>query len=253
MPLRAFGYVASAAHIASRYFPEAQVQIVHTINTSARINGVSMEAGRKAATTYANLGDAMLGAIDLRPRQLTHLVDPSQPPDINETAVQQALEVALPTEARGKLFASGARRGSEVAPYVAAHLQMHDTAADLTPLRPCDAEPISPERIISSGAQSERAFYLARMACRAQGVVIPNQITATGQLFTRHVLPPYQYARDCGEPPMQELPAAEPFRSPLEWTPDPFEQIPTNRSVARDLAYLQSFIYPEGIYSCVNL
>src|ERR1700733_5889078 len=98
MPLRAFGYVASAAHIASRYFPEAQVQMVHTINTGARINGVLPEAARRAATTYANLGDFLLGSIGLRPRQITHLVDPSQPANIDEIVVSHVLETALPPD-----------------------------------------------------------------------------------------------------------------------------------------------------------
>jgi hypothetical protein len=252
MPLRAFGYIASAAHIANRYLPNAQVQIVHTVHTGERINHVDIAASVAAATTYANLGDIMLDEIGLRPRHFTHLADPAQPAAIDETAVARALESKLSADAYNRLNASGARRSSEVAPYVVAHLQMHDTAAVLAPLRPRDTAPEAPERIISLGAQSERTFYMARMACREFGVVIPDQMEATGQLFTRHVLPPYQFARDCPEPRMQELTAAAPLRSPLEWAADPFAQVPDNRSIARDLAHLQSFMYPEGIYSCVN-
>jgi hypothetical protein len=241
MPLRAFGYLASAAHIANEYLPNAQVQMVHTLHAAQRVNGVNIEQARKGAEHFARLGTLMLAGSGVSTERVTFLVDPLEPADIDEDAVRAALETA-PADVRDKLLASGSRRGSDTIPYVAAHLQMHDTAAGLAPLRHADEAPIEPTRIISLGAQSERPFYLARMACREQDVVIPDRITDTAQLFTRHVLPPYQFTKQGSEPHMQELLAAEPFRSPLEWAADPFAAAPENLSAARDLTYLQTYI-----------
>jgi hypothetical protein len=247
MPLRAFGYLASAAHIANEYLPNAQVQMVHTLHTAQRVNGVNIERSRQGAEHFAGLGTLMLTGSGVSIERVTFLVDPLEPAEIDESAVRAALETA-PADIRDKLLASGARRGSDTVPYVTAHLQMHDTAAELAPLRPRDAAPIEPTRIISLGAQSERPFYIARMACREQGVDIPDQVADTAQLFTRHVLPPYQFTKQGSEPHMQELLAAGPFRETLEWAGDPFAATPENLSVARDLSYLQTYI-GQGVLS----
>jgi hypothetical protein len=241
MPLRAFGYIASAVAIA-RHLPHAQVQMVHTLHTAERVNGVGAAESRRGAERFAGLGRLMLAASgsDFDPQRLTFLIDPRAPLEVGEAAVAAALK-RLPEGPREALLASGARRGADPTPYVAAHLQMHDTAADLAPLRCDDTAPAEAARVISVGAQSERNFYLARMACREEGIAVPGQV-ATAQLFTRHVLPPYQFTRQGSEPHMQELLAAEPIRQPLEWAPDPFTVAVGNLSVARDLTYLQSFM-----------
>lgn len=230
MPLRAFGYVTSAARTALAHLPAAQVQIVHTINTASRVNGVDLERSRAEAVRFAGLGRLLLESTspEVLP-QITFLTDPTESLPLELTQITASLDTCEST-VRERLYSSGARRGSDPVAYVAAHLQMHDTGAALLPLTENDPEPLAPSRIISLGAQSERPFYSARMACR--DLELENRINETGQLFTRHVLPPYQNCRD-GEMGMQDI--TEQLRLPFEIAhPTP--------SVARDLGYLLRFI-----------
>ncbi|HSW98673.1 MAG TPA: hypothetical protein VLF71_02440 [Candidatus Saccharimonadales bacterium] len=233
MPLRALGYLTSAVHVAQAYLPYAQVQMVHTLHTAERVNQVDLRRARQVAEQFAELGGALLMACGMSQDRVTFLTDPAEAAQIDTAGVEAVLE-QLPAAARDKLLASGARRGSDVVPYVAAHLQMHDSVAELPPLRQDDAAPVFPRRIISLGAQSERPFYLARMACRTQGVAIPGQVADTAQFFTKHVIPPYQPTAHGSEPPLSDATLTALLSGQLDAAPE-------NLSVARDLAYLQAF------------
>ena len=244
MPLRAFGYLMSAARVA-QYLPLAQVQMVHTLHTGNRVNGTPLEAARRCAERYARLGKLPLAASGLKVAGgLTFTTDPQEPLELDEVKITAAL-AKLPDMHHRRLLNGGHKRGADVIAYVAAHVQMHDTAAALLPLRPEDPEPIAPSRIISLGAQSERTFYLARMTCRGDGLPVPGQVE-TAQLFTRHVLPPYQFDSCGSEPSMQEILAAPPFRQPLEWAPIPYEKVAAELSAARDLTYLDMCMNQGG-------
>ncbi|HEX7963716.1 MAG TPA: hypothetical protein VF466_03945 [Candidatus Saccharimonadales bacterium] len=235
----------SAARVA-QYLPLAQVQMVHTLHTGNRVNGAPLETARSCAVRYAGLGKLPLAASGLKVAGgLTFTTDPLEPLELDETKITAAL-AKLPHAHRDRLLNGGHKRGADAIAYIAAHVQMHDTAAALLPLRPEDPEPIAPSRIISLGAQSERAFYLARMACRDEGLPVPGQVE-TAQLFTRHVLPPYQFdSRGCSEPPMEEILAAPPFRQPLEWAPIPYEKVAAELSATRDLTYLDMCMNQGG-------
>ena len=87
------------------------------------------------------------------------------------------------------------------------------------------------KRIISIGAQSERPFYAARMLCKRAGVTPDNPVSETAQLFTRHVLPPYNMCKQ-GEYDLS-------MDSIVELSKRLFtHEVP---SVERDLRYLQAY------------
>lgn len=231
MPLRALGYITSALRVQTA-LPEAQVQMVHTVNTAHRVNGLNPRGPTEQAKQLADLSRL---AIE-RAYGVTHLIDPVSTPMINEEAVARTL-TRLPEHAQQKLARGGAGKGSAPS-YVAAHLLMHDTRIELEPLGPDEADPIVPKHIISIGAQSERPFYLARMACR-EDVELPDPVEHTGQLFTKHVLPPYYKCRE-GEPGISDIMSGhDPLRETY-YILDVSQQ--QNPSVQRDLAYLAHFL-----------
>ena len=234
MPLRALGYLTSATHIQREYLPSAQVQFVHTLHSGQRVNGVDFVHSRAAAEQFASLGASLLEANGIAISSVTFLTDPTEAAEIDEAAVAAVLS-GMPAAVRDKLFASGTRRGSDVAPYVAAHLQMHDSTEQLIPLRCDDTPPVQARRVISVGAQSERPFYLARMACHAEGVTVPGRLDDTAQLFTRHVIPPYQFTNQGAEPVLSRITLADAASGIAAPAPE-------NLSVARDLQYLQNAI-----------
>jgi hypothetical protein len=240
MPMRALGYVASALEVAKNHLPRSQVQFVYTIRTGQRVNGTLPRDSATAAGQFHTYGRRLIdaryaGMAD----NVTFLTDPADAPDISEDAIAEALTHTAP-HVQERLQRSGGRRASSHLSYIAAHLVMHDTAADLVqPYGRKEPAPIQPECIVSLGSQSERPFYEARMACRAQGVEVPGLLEATGQLFTRHVLPPYTTCREgemAIEAPTLDAAAVERHHAVL--------------SVQRDLAYLQQVTTGEQL--CVN-
>lgn len=228
MPFRAMGYLASAVALAEAHLPKAEIEIVHTLHTAQRVNGVDIVDARRQARQFAEMTSRVLDGRAVA----RHLVDPVEPIDIDLHAIAEAIH-RTPTSAREKLLRASSERG-DLFQYVAAHILLHDTAVALPPLRTADAGPIMPKRIISIGAQSERPFYLTRMTFRETGSPIPGQVAETAQLFTKHVLPPYYMCRE-GEPHINQLGFAEQgYFQPVAEHPNP--------SVARDLAYLQQFL-----------
>jgi hypothetical protein len=230
MPLRALGYLTSALVIQQEYLPQAQVQLVHTLHAAARANGGISPRAKRQANYFNAFGMALIDEMRYKRRVGSDVIfaaDPSQPPAIDLEAVGRGLE-RLDPALRAKLEQGAARRNGSVTPYIAAHLLMHDTNPMLEPMHDTDFPPVEARHVISLGAQSERPFYAARMACKAADISLPDTAPATAQLFTRHVLPPYFACRQ-GEPELSdiELLAGPAIDHPLS-------------SVARDLNYLRN-------------
>lgn len=128
-------------------------------------------------------------------------------PDIRLTSFVGEILLDRP-DAAARLIRQAKKHDANSVAYAAAHLLINDTQAHLVPLNGCnEPEAASADRIISIGAQSERPFYAARMACRAaleDGNNLINLVPSTGQLFTRHTLPPYMACNE-GEPDLYDV------------------------------------------------
>jgi hypothetical protein len=242
MPLRSLGYVASALEVAKNHLPLAQVQFVYTIRTGQRVNGTLPRGGAISGGQFMNHGRAFVNSHygDIA-GNVTFLTDPAGAPDIDENDIAAALTHTAP-QVQEKLLKSAGRREGSYLSYVAAHLAMHDTVGGLVhQYKSKEPLPIEPECIVSLGAQSERPFYEARMACREQGVAIPGLLEATGQLFTKHVLPPYFECRE------GEISITAPELLGVYIEHGDGHAVP---SVQRDLEYLQSMMQQEPV--CVG-
>ena len=213
--------------------------MVHTINTAQRVNGVD---ARRSIAQAQRLAQMSRMAVQ-RAGEVTHLLDPTGRPAIKERSVAEALQT-LPEHIQEDIRRKGGGKGSALS-YVTAHLLMHDTRVELQPLGPDEAEPIVPQRVISIGAKSERPFYEARMASRAAAVLLPGAVQETGQLFTKHDIPPYNKCRE-GEPSIAEVMQTYPLRHPLEWGYDPLYDLQhPNPSVQRDLKYVAEYLQAQ--------
>lgn len=209
VPLRTLGLIAAAQEIQAYIPDETQLQIVIPQHTIAAVNGVSIETTREAA-------DRLIAAYEYIPPVVepTFTVDGKR---IRSTIfavdkpMTEAVDIDIEYLAKGlrdtkvaeKLQAQATRRGRDLAygseahlHYLAGHIRMHDIADSVDAYLPeQQTELLRAERIISIGSkESERAFYLGRMAYRAvaeDSRLVPE----TGQIFTHHVLPPYQPRR----------------------------------------------------------
>jgi hypothetical protein len=199
MPLRVLGYAASAQVVQEQYLPHSQLQFVHPLHAAEAANRVPVEQSKPVVEVFVSACLENFGQSDY---DRTYLTDSpgSVDADLN-AAVQEVLadrpDVAAP------LNAAASNRQGDVASYVASHLVMHDSDPPLSPLNPTSPEAKSAKILISVGAQSERMFYVARMACRQAEVMPQGADAKTGQLFTRHVLPPYLACRQ-GEPSLTD-------------------------------------------------
>jgi hypothetical protein len=229
MPLRVLSYTKAAQNIRDTLFPQAQLQIVTPICAAEKINGTDRDRALFEAGTLATIM-AITDCASAKDLNIVHAFATDVPDDGLTGRVVEVLSENPKLEAH---FTAKARAGKqETAAYVAAHLLLHDTQAGLYELGfPIVSDYFTVKeapRIISIGAQSERPFYLARMACRQAGVLPDKSVEATGQLFTRHVLAPYIACRQ-GEPGVLE--------AAILATDVPFQH--TVPSVERDLRYLQ--------------
>ncbi len=241
MPMRSLGYYASAILLHERYFPEANVQFIFPSHTAQAINGTDQtqsekvaEKTQQAAHRFFSTSLRMDSGVAGYYSQFYDLVLPDA--DLRESVAEVfEKDESLKTAFEG----TGKRKGIDYVGYVAAHILLHDTNPLLTkypftPLGGAATEYPANGRVISIGAQSERPFYVARMAAREAGVLPEDQTVDTGQLFTRHVLAPYFSCRE-GEPalptPPENTPIALEFKKAIEIGSD----VP---SVQRDLDYL---------------
>ena len=238
MPLRALGYAANAYAVHRRYFPEAQLQFVHPVQAASLANGVD---------TNIAYGEAQ--KFEYGRQQIFPLAYAFRFPGALETVglsdSESAYDSSFIAQVRGFLDRKPevaaplkkAAAGRDLAIYAAAHLVNHDSHLGLNKMESDfrgSALISAAPRIISIGAQSERKFYTARMACRSAGILPAGSVEATGQLFTRHTLPPYLQARE-GEPVLATFYQSE----------RPLAEISTDHSVPsvhRDLVFLRGFL-----------
>lgn len=202
LPLRSLGYAVSAMAVQQYYFPEAQLQLVYPLKAAEAANGLAVEDSIPHAEEFNTHASGMAdGNASLVP-----LMDGYTACKGFAGAVAEVLDTCADLS---RLSGSADRRKGDFALYVASHILVHDTDKALIEMprdfyMETEEPPIKARRIISIGAQSERPFYNARMACRAAGVMPEGSDIPTGQLFTRHVIPPYQYCRQ-GEPSLGAL------------------------------------------------
>ena len=235
MPTRVLSYFASALAVQEHYFPEAELQFVYPFRAAHLENGVDIVP----ATDQIKTVDTHSKRIFARRFRTDHPVggqvksftDAETPDEDLKAAVGDVL-AAEPELQQTFAGAASGRRGNYIG-YVAAHVLMHDTNPVLQPFVPLtggDFADTNRQRVISIGAQSERPFYLARMACQRAKILPTDRQVETGQLFTRHILPPYIACRE-GEPLLRDI----------------YDTASTHRvaSVERDHAYLQSQLQAE--------
>jgi hypothetical protein len=231
MPIRVLGYYASAIAVQEYYFPEAELQFVFPVHAASTVNGVDLHRSKEVVRDLDN------AARDIYPRRyredspdhanIQAFEDVDLPDEALERAVAEVLSAE--TDISQKLSAYAKSRGSSFTQYVAAHVLMHDTNPTLQPLFEGGLAG-NDTRVISIGAQSERPFYLARMACQRARLLPMEAQVATGQLFTRHLIPPYMSCRE-GEPTLISEEVA------------PTHEVP---SVERDMAYLYRAVQDEA-------
>ena len=242
MPLRALSLAACVMVVQDRYFPNAQLQFVHPLYAAEAANAIPVGVSKHEAVKF-DYDRLNIGSPNDSYHDKTGLIDtPGLIGDDLVSAVSDVL-TSHPNVASPLSAASNGRAGS-AATYVAAHLVMHDTNPRLVPIDTDAANPQakSTERVISIGAQSERMFYLARMTCRQAGVMPEEANIETGQLFTRHILPPYLHCREGGEPTLDDYYQ----RTQPAHAVDTSHQV---LSVSRDLQYLREYLYgisPNG-------
>jgi hypothetical protein len=243
VPLRFLGYIAAAQHITRTYLPEAQLQVVAAIQSSARINRTPLDRSAQAARRIFAQAASHPALQRSRPERMLFGFDMP-----GERLRPQAARIAPLTrhypEAR-TLAASARTRQANYPAYVAAHLVLHDMVDSVVAERPVTEQPdMTAGRIVSIGALSERAFYAARMRCRtAPDFMAEDMVPATGQIFTRHVLPPYIYSRQHrAAQPEPHLSTPRAAYLDLREVAERERQVFRLDSPDRDLIYLQHFI-----------
>lgn len=235
-PVRGIGYIASGLALQEHFFPEARLEVVFPTKIAEKVNGISKE------DTFMQTEGLYIETRNKFSRLTSHespqqadiagLHDVELPSDELQAALGGVLATEPELQARFETLAQS-RKGDHL-PYVAAHVLLHDTNPLLEQFDPQRRlyQPEAP-RVISIGAQSERPFYLARMACQRAKILPDNQQVLTGQLFTKHVLPPYLSCRE-GEPEIDDYPPAvlSELRHPVP-------------SVQRDLNYVNTALAEE--------
>ncbi|TXG76954.1 hypothetical protein E6P97_02595 [Patescibacteria group bacterium] len=187
MPFRALSYVDAALRIA-RTIPCEQIQLVHANDTGCRINGIDRARAHQETMVLAEATHELLQGqhADIAGKVLhgeDGPVDFAKYVDIMHTVFEQHVDLAR------KLHFAGNRHKGDTILYAAAHVALHDVdTAVLEPLVSAAPDQILAERIVSIGSQSERPFYLARMAARQ---VYHPEFVETAQIFTKHVSAPY--------------------------------------------------------------
>lgn len=239
LPFRTLGYLATLEHIGRTYLPNAQKQFVVSLFSAERVNGTTQKALDAAHEFFDT---AWLHV----PRHSHDTTDPTiflfDKPNTPPVNLSRLKYIMRESPYRARLEAQAARRGSDYLPYVAAHLAVHDVVNSVyTPTR-YGQEKAWPtaKRIISIGAKSETPFYGARMRCRDLGIYMPDMVEETGQIFTRHNVPPYIQRRQSLSGPELFDPAIDDIRAVTDpMLEDPFRL--RFDSVLRDIAYVNDY------------
>lgn len=223
MPGRALSYVDSALRVAG-HIPVAQIQIVHANHLGNKVNGVDLLASRRPVEALSAAVTRHLVRFPELEGRVLHAIDSPLDTDQYVDAVAEALKDE--PELRGRLTEKGAKHEGNPIRYAAAHYAFQDTDnLELFSIGRNAPDQVSANTIISIGCQQERLFYRTRMAMRA---LIPPEIR-TAQLFTKHVTPPYYYARD-----------EDRVRLSLDWQ----TAVPMNPAAERDMAHFLA-VNPE--------
>lgn len=241
VPMRTFGYVAAARHIQRAYMPYAQLQVVLPYNTLQSVNKTPKHHVDHAAHKF----DKELFFVPppaYTTSDMTVVTDKQEPPFVH---VNRLLFILRGMKDEDKLKQQAARRGASHADYVAGHIALHDVVDSVEPYRRSDSTKLSSaRRIISIGSQSERPFYNARMASRHRGNLGDwgtDMCEATGQIFTRHTLPPYLPRRQ----PSEGTVLFDPVGVDLDAFKEPIMQDDHARRydpVARDIVHLYDYM-----------
>lgn len=237
-PLRLMGYFAAAQHITRTYFPEAQLQLVAAVHTNQAVNGVSARRAKDNARRIFNTAYSHPAFIRSKPERLALATDNEEP--FSTIRSDRIFPMTRRLSVTSTLEASAKRRRGHYVPYVAGHVALHDTVDSVSRVHGSEEPDLGAKRIISIGAQSEKAFYAARMACREAAGFRTADMVETGQIFTKHILPPYIFsARKQSEPNLtnprgvflnlRQLDEIDPLMARFDNT-------------LRDLAYLRNFI-----------
>lgn len=190
----------SAVNIRDNLFPLAELQVVAPLRVAKIINGAERKEAENEFECLEVCASGLTSYLTGAPYMNFYYAE-DLPTDEFTQEVARVIEL---DDATQKHFASKKHTKQHYAAYIAAHLLLHDAPGDLREVNTNVALEAKPKRIISVGAQSERAFYVARAACRKAGVLPDTAVKATGQLFTKHVLPPYLPCRE-GEPHVLDI------------------------------------------------
>ncbi len=237
VPMRAYGYIAAAKYVQHAYMPKAQLQVVLPQQTLARVNGVPEYLSRRAEYELSReLFYVPRPAYSMSEMLLAK--DTTEPPYINLSRLSRVIRGVKGEE---QLKRQAQSRHASHLEYVAGHVILHDIATSVEPLSEKEVAPLQSARIISIGAQTERPFYNARMACREKDLWGPQLAESTGQLFTRHTLPPYTPRRQ----PVGGPQLFDPVGMQFEAFEDPImsdEHARRYDPVVRDIAHLHDYI-----------
>lgn len=193
VPARLLSYFASTYHIANRYLPEAQVQMVATVHANERVNGVPAERAQKVAHTIFSYVANLPAFRFTQPKHTVFATDLARETYIDTDALQKRLKG---TACAMSLARYAQSKQGDWLPYVGEHIVLHDTVQAVAPCNIPELQSEQPateaSRIISLGALTELPFYRARMLCR--DVALADDIVpSTGQFFTRNAQPPYTF------------------------------------------------------------
>jgi hypothetical protein len=240
--MRALSYIVAARHIQTTYFPKAQLQIIFPKHTIQRANRIPVSETENSAIQLINTTRRLLPT-EFVGQEIVFATDAPLPPPFDINYLASTLQ-DTPAMATLKKQAERRRAGNTSytteLEYLAGHLYIHDTVHSILPFFGGDTLREG-NCIISIGAMSERPFYVARMAYRKASPSDSSLASATGQLFTRHVLPPYiarRQPRDVSarlfDPTCHDTEAL--FHKKLD---DPFGHLD---SVVRDIRHLQTYL-----------
>lgn len=201
MPFRALSYIDSALRSA-QHLDIDQLQIIHANAVGGRINAIDTHKAHDAAAQLAEAANEIVAMHQERNFSILHAVDTPFDTKRYEILAERALDSnpAIGDKLKGR----GAKHGGDALAYTAVHFAFQDTnRLELQPLFANAPAQADGERIISIGCQQEQTFYLARMAMRGLAGDKDDMIEETAQVFTKHVVPPYYFARG-GEPTLQD-------------------------------------------------
>jgi hypothetical protein len=242
VPMRTFSYIACARHIQRTYMPNAQLQIVLPCNTLKTVNKTPHHLIQRTTDFLERELFFVPPPASTIKKDTVIVKDREEPPFIH---INRLLFTIRGVKGEERLKEQAARRDASHADYVAGHIALHDVVDSVELYDSKKSATLSSaQRIISIGAQTERPFYNARMAARHRGDLGrwgTDMCEATGQIFTRHTLPPYLPRRQ----PKDGTLLFDPIGVDLDAFKEPIMQDDHARRydpVARDIAHLYDYM-----------